>query len=324
MSALLVIAVTGLWSAAPALAWNRTGHEIIAMLAYDQLTPEARAKVDAILKHHPRYREDLLADEAATENGAADDAAMARRAFIAAAAWPDEIRAGDHPMHKFHRPQWHYIDIPYVIGGMKSPAPPVPGYGPGNAVEALDYSLHQLRDAGVDAESRAISLCWVIHLIGDLHQPLHASDLVSPQFPEGDRGGNSFIVLTNPDRRGSQVNLHWLWDSMLGDYQSTLLMGMVVDGIQKRDEWSRAALHEELAKKTVAEWAAESHEVAVRSVYLNGKLKGTSAAVLRKDGAAAIPALPHEYRTASERVAARQAALAGDRLADLLNEMWGE
>lgn len=333
MRAFLVAAILVAWSAAPALAWNRAGHEIIAMLAYDQLAPEAKAKVDAILKHHPRVREDLLGDDApptarpdasTSQQAATTEAAEARDAFIAVAAWPDEIRAGDHPMHKFHRPQWHYIDIPYVLGNAAPGAAADATAGPPNAVEALNQCLTELNDPATEPGARAIALCWVIHLVGDLHQPLHACDLVSPQFPEGDRGGNSFIVLTNPARRGSQVNLHWLWDSMLGDYQSKLLMGMVADGIRRRDEWSRSALQEELAKKSVADWAAESHAVAVQSVYLNGKLKGTSAAVLKKDGSAAIPALPPGYRATGERVAARQAALAGYRLADLLNGMRGK
>jgi hypothetical protein len=321
---------------APALAWNSTGHEAVDLLAYAELTPAARARVDAILKQHPRYAEDLLAEKPSPDRYADDAGRLeaARRAFMAAGAWPDTLRAASHPMHaRFHHPRWHYIDIPFVLDGSATrpttaessttPAVDAPAE-PRNAVEALNHCLSQLKDPATAPAERAIALCWVLHLVGDLHQPLHACELVSPQFPDGDRGGNAFIVLTFPGRRDSRENLHWVWDSMLGDYHSPLLIGYLVAGIRANPDWSRQAMKKELAEKRVAQWAAESQAVAIDSVYLHGQLQGASADALKKDHSLAIPTLPAGYLAHGEEVAARQAALAGHRLADLLNGLWGE
>src|SRR5580658_1347779 len=70
----------------PAFAWNATGHRIVAAIAYDRLTPEARSRVDALIRHHPDYETMFLRD------APSDPAARARSAFIAAAVWADVIK----------------------------------------------------------------------------------------------------------------------------------------------------------------------------------------------------------------------------------------
>ena len=118
-----------LYLASPAAAWDGTGHRIIAAIAYERLTPNTRARVDALIRAHPDY--------AAFTNGApADAAARARAAFIAAAVWADNIK-GDrrfyddtksdaqptptlpgYPDMKRHT-NWHYYDKPYTPDGAR-------------------------------------------------------------------------------------------------------------------------------------------------------------------------------------------------------------
>jgi len=77
-----------------------------------------------------------------------------------------------------------------------------------NVVLALEYNLAVLEDASASAAQRAVALCWVLHLGGDIHQPLHSGALISNTlFPNGDRGGNAI-----PTRNGS---LHSEWDEAL-------------------------------------------------------------------------------------------------------------
>src|SRR5437762_738607 len=72
--------------ATPAFSWNSTGHRIVAAIAYDRLTPTARARVDALIAHHPDYSTIL------TRDAPADPKGRARWAFIIAAEWPDHIK----------------------------------------------------------------------------------------------------------------------------------------------------------------------------------------------------------------------------------------
>ena len=77
-----------------------------------------------------------------------------------------------------------------------------------------------LRSADASDESRSIFLCWLLHLVGDLHQPLHTSTLISKQFPNGDLGGNLFLVSLKEG--GPAVVLHTYWDALLFDKEAAL------------------------------------------------------------------------------------------------------
>src|SRR5271169_5090411 len=99
-------------------AWNATGHEIVARIAWDNLTPEAKAKVTEILRQHPDYARALTKDT--TPAGDARD----KQAFIIAATWPDLIRGANFGKSHitYNHPYWHYVDIPFVVGDVKAPA----------------------------------------------------------------------------------------------------------------------------------------------------------------------------------------------------------
>jgi hypothetical protein len=146
-------------------------------------------------------------------------------------------------------------------------------------------------------------LSYLIHLVGDMHQPLHCVSLFTAAFPNGDRGGNDFYV--KPAQRG--VRLHGIWDDLLGSSPNPRIQWNY--GIEIDAKYPRASLPELITHPSPKEWSLESREVAIETGYLRGALQGST-------NADTAPALPADYTKAAKAVAERQAALAGYRLAD--------
>jgi hypothetical protein len=310
----LATAITVL-AVSPALAWNDRGHMLAAMVAYQQMTPETRARVNEILRHHPQY--DLLKEGEPTPGPDQD-----LWVFLRAATWPDMVRSPSNPLHGTeHHPQWHYIDFPVNEGGKRGPQPVEKWNGqhePANLLQAVEDMKSQLQAKSTKDDRRAIDLCWMEHLVGDIHQPLHAVSLFSSAFPEGDKGGNSFTV-----KRGeTPTNLHSYWDGILGRDVSVGTLKSQIEGWEKNPDLSRAKLLGGKHDTDVAAWAHESRDIAEHQVYLDGKLKGvrhTGHGDYPKD----IPALPSGYEEAAKRLAAKRIMLAGYRMADELNATIG-
>lgn len=318
--------VLGLLVPATAWGWVGTGHKMVAMIVWDELTPAAKAKAIEILKQHPRYEKDLLAGLPP----GSDEASAERHAFVVAATWPDLVKSPSNPMHFVaNHPQWHYIDLPYhPEGGSDDYKPQRPQAGdpsksePRDVVEALAKNVGDLRDAAIPAPDKAIALCWILHLGGDIHQPLHAIQMFSAQFPEGDRGGNALLVLREPPYSNTQMNLHLIWDELPGNYATDQPIGYLAEGLRADPDLSRERLKSLLAIKDFSAWARESHDLAVKYAYLNGTLKAATAAQGGQAGPPAeVPGLPPGYLKQAEHLAFHQVALAGYRTADLLNSL---
>ncbi|MGA2258660.1 MAG: S1/P1 nuclease [Thermoguttaceae bacterium] len=187
--------------ASPSLAWHEVGHMLTVLVAYKQLSPgdkpsEAVKKLVAILKHHPRYREDFANS---MPSGLSEDG-EARWLLCRASVWPDQIRIDreNEPSYppeparqgSYHRGIWHYIDAPLVIVAE--------GTSP-ERVKALEEKARAGQDLSTDVstdekkvrnvlqaiafnrerfvhgkpEEKAVALCWLLHTLGDIHQPLH-------------------------------------------------------------------------------------------------------------------------------------------------------
>jgi hypothetical protein len=298
--------------------WIATGHIVIATLAWQDLTPKTKAAVVELLKQHPLYQQNLLLDLPAGSTPEETD----RYAFTQAATWPDMVRAPENPMHAtFNHPAWHFIDIPFYHGVSPRPEPsPSDQPGPKNIVEALAQCNTEMKDASVAPRQRAVDICWVEHLVGDIHQPLHCAMLVSPEHPQGDKGGNDDEVLRDPPYPNSRENLHFVWDALPGDFHSHLMDRLEAVGLRADPTFSREQLKSLLEVKDFMSWAKESHQLAVDDAYLNGQLQtGLARKGSRSAGGAPIPGLPPGYLDKAEHVAMHQVALAGYRLADLLN-----
>lgn len=296
-------------------AWNNGGHRVTSLIAYDRLTPETKAAVSRLLRAHRRFDADLLKD---VPEGLTPDEQL-EFAFCSAGVWPDMLRAPNHPMARtHHRPVWHYVNQPYYPDNDKDALPPFPIPEPidgaRNILEAIDLNLAKLRDPAVADAEKAIALCWLLHLVEDLHQPMHAVASVSKRFPAGDRGGNS-ILLT---RNGVNTNLHAFWDDALGNYLLPRLVRQAARAITQDPARTKEALAEQSKVLDPRKWAVESLTLAIEAAYDNGKL--AAEAPPDAEGKPGRLALSDEYDAKARDVARKQAALAGYRLAALLNE----
>lgn len=285
----------------PAFAWDGTGHMMVAAIAYDRLTPRARMRADALLRRNPDYR-------SWTRGVAAAD--RARIAFLQASTWADAIKgrsgysdAGVDPdapdatritgyADKHEHRAWHFIDIAFSPDG--TPVPPPPRANVQSVITAASATLRATRRP---AGARSYALTWLLHLVGDIHQPLHAAERVTAREPKGDRGGNEVTVCTTTCGR----KLHAVWDDLLG-------AGVPVGTVTARARALPPAPAAEAAISDPAVWAQESNALARRIVY---------APPVREDGQPSQ--LDTAYLDQAKETARAQVALAGARLAALLN-----
>jgi hypothetical protein len=302
-----------------ASAWNATGHEVVAEIAWNNLKPATRDKVTAILKEHPLYAAQLV------PNGATPDAPdLALRVFMRTATWPDMVRSGRG--REYHHPEWHYVNFPILAEGTDKSTLELPPLGdkledgkpPQNILQALEWCVAQLKSPNAPAAEKAVAIAWLEHLVGDIHQPLHSCALFSPDYPKGDRGGNSFIVKYH----GVVTNLHSFWDERLGGYMAWTLVDAVTQ--KTAEKHPRATLEKELAAAKFTDWSSESFALARDVVYAGGKLKGVTRDASNADKGATTPELPENYDQAANDAARLRVALAGYRLADLLNRLFEE
>jgi hypothetical protein len=172
MKAWLFVAAAAALAPTPALAWGKTGHRVVAAIADTQLSGLARAHVEEILG----LGESL--DEAAN--------------------WPDEMRSAPGTFWQKTATPWHYVTLNGII---YDHAPPE-----GDALEALNHFSQVLKDPSASLADKQLALRFVVHLVGDLHQPLHVGKCC-------DKGGNDVKVTWF----GKPTNLHAVWDSQLVD-----------------------------------------------------------------------------------------------------------
>lgn len=261
----------------PIFAWNSIGHRIIAQIAYDQLTPTAKTQVDALtdVMFHSPY----------------PDARFSR-----ASTWPDQIKT---KTNKYNA--WHYIDLPYVKDKiMPSQLSDV------NVVTEIIRAEKIVSDKSNSPTKRAEYLSFLIHFVGDIHQPMHCVDLFSTEFPNGDRGGNDYPI-NSPIAK----DLHPLWDRGLGllvtdrkTYQFHYYQINAI-AIKWMAEYPRQFFATKLAMQSPMQWALESHQIAVNFAYSLSENAVPSA----------------QYIQQGQAIVREQIVLAGDRLADVLNQI---
>jgi S1/P1 Nuclease len=280
----------------PAFGWDSAGHMSIAALTYRQLSPALQRKVTQALQSHPDYPKWKASFQ---RRDAGMD--LATFVFMRASTWPDEIRRRGNP---YDHPQWHYVDYPLNPPGFAVEPDPAPD---NDALYGIAQSEKGLADRSSSPQIRAVYLSWLIHLVGDLHQPLHCASLVNATYPHGDKGGNDFYV--KPASRG--IKLHAFWDDLLG--RSSRPRSRLNYAIRLETEYPRKALPQLDENKSPKAWSLESRQLAVEKAYLAGELKGSS----RPQDA---PPLPPGYATAAKTVAERQAAVAAYRLADEIRQ----
>jgi hypothetical protein len=186
------------------------------------------------------------------------------------------------------------------------PSGPIEKY---NVVQAIAYCKDTIADKNTGATDKALAYSWLMHLIGDLHQPLHSCALVSVnQFRKGDKGGND-IPLT----RGR--NLHSLWDNLLGRSDSYSNVLKVANELSDREVygevWDSAGKVADVRK-----WTVESHRLAEQTVYSDAILEAIRATPA---GSKVAPITPSdEYLKAAGALARQRVVAGGIRLGRVL------
>jgi hypothetical protein len=305
----------------PAPAWNAVGHRTVAELVWRQMSPAERQAAADLLRQHPHY-EMLLAVDVPARLGTNESV------FLNAAVWPDWVRParpGQPPKPELvtkYNAYPHGIELPFVqpadVGRVSLEKFPVPKP---IIQTALSNSIATLRNRNASPHDRAVSLCWALHLCGDLHQPLHMATLVTPDKPGGHGAGGDLVVL---DRHGKQIDLHALWDQLPGVDFSHKAVAALADQIAAAPELQPARLNEYRAHGTVVSWGQESYQLAGSFAYAENRIQFVDAAEVRSGQApaSAIPVLKEDYLREARQIARRRLALAAWRLAAELNGAW--
>lgn len=310
-------------------AWNAPGHMIVAIVAYDQLSDATKAAANEILRAHPRFEAHftrVIPRDVSREN----DDVKASWAFAHAGTWPDQVRDAKgtvdrEDVNRFNRPYWHYINQPVFLSdaerrslesGLKLYDSRKPSDDPDdpsmNIVQAFKNSLRIVGDQSAPAPSRAVHLCWLIHLTGDSHQPLHAASLyTSNRFPRGDRGGNELEI-------EHDWNLHAFWDEQVCTQESFETLRTLVKNLAANQE--QVTVGQNAAGTVdIEKWIDESNAFAKQFVYTEEVL--TKVASREQHTHLGPLDMSAEYRSNAEALAERRAVEAGYRLARLIEQL---
>ena len=268
--AMLVAAVS--LAPSPALAWGKTGHRVVAAIADTELSGLARAHIEEILGPGESL------DEAAN--------------------WPDEMRSAPGDFWRKTATPWHYVTL---NGTVYDHAPPE-----GDALQALDHFSTVLRDPNASREDKQTALRFVVHLVGDLHQPLHVGKCC-------DKGGNDVKVTWF----GKPTNLHAVWDSQLVDDEQLSFTELAA-------KLERHISNDDIIRwwdSNPRDWIGES--AAIRDTLYPAPAKPTKKGFLRKRKVA-LPDLSYDYVYKFHPVMERRLSQGGVHLAAYLNMLFAE
>lgn len=256
-------------------AWNTLGHKVVATIAYQNLKPAVQKKVDVIVSY---FSNDYLE----------------MKTFLDLSYWPDAIRSQKINTYT----HWHFIDTPFT----KDKSPLVNTIKEQNVVWAIENVRTVVKNFHANPSERVRFLSFLIHFVSDIHQPLHASTCISAKHPSGDKGGNLYYVYVNTRR----VNLHELWDSGLGSFDSDAtphnadVIAKRIMALHPKNEFGNRIFNLE-----PNEWSKESFNHAKDYVYTVPEEQKVDA----------------NYIAVGKQHAEELAALAGYRLAEMLNSL---
>ena len=294
----------------PALGWWCEGHEAVAIIAERHLSPTAAASVMKLLQEHPAQTPRTCKD-ATTD------------LMAIASTWADDVKRSEKTG------SWHYMDIPLGLkkGDPEEYCEPIGpssngGERPGCILSALRSVVNILHSDKESDEEKATALRYLIHLVGDLHQPMHTTS-------NNDQGGNCTPVQFFDDPKIE--NLHSVWDGlvvnkdMAGRNETVPQFAQRLDRdfLSKRTGWVKSA-------PEFDKWAWEGHVVAQKYAYGDldpkppvEKYDPKPQCNVERDRFGALHITAGDtYEKASAPVAEEQIAKAGYRLAEILNEIW--
>ncbi len=296
----------------PAFAWDAVGHKTVTRIAWDNMRPQTRNRVIALLKAAPADSDlrKLMPPESLPPE------IRNREFFMAASNWADVIRDQAFPERqaRYHHPTWHYCD--YFWEQTASGPKDRPDLRPDaeNAMERLQLIRWMLGDDARPDEERAIELAWLLHLAGDVHQPLHCSARVTEIESKGDQGGNLFKLEEKMPDKPFQYNLHSYWDGIVGRVMPKQMNESEIDYIgrvaqQIEAKHSRESLQSGFRPGEFSVWVIEG--------FVTSKTKLYPASLRQLE----IPS--PEYQSSAWQIAEPALAMAGYRLAETLDRLFG-
>jgi hypothetical protein len=218
--------------ATPAMAWWEYGHGTVGRIAYLTVSPHTRHEIDRLL----------------SQGRLLQTPTCSVRTIELAAYWPDCIKTLGERFS--YTSSWHYQNVnicrPFDL---RTPC------ADGNCVSAqIERNVRILADVRIPTRERLMALAFLVHFMGDLHQPMHAGD-------HGDLGGNRLLV--NYGAIGGRTNLHAIWDGYLADRGISQPPGEAAGIMSALSPAERAAM----AQGTITDWSRESWEVSKRYAY---------------------------------------------------------
>jgi S1/P1 Nuclease len=310
----LLFALALLLTQTPAFAWGDTGHMVVAQIAYSRLNPTAAARVAELVK--------LVRANYSFKDKKTGQVKFVNKTYtpVTIANYMDDMR--DDPKSK-KLSSWHFTNVPFFEGIQPHELEAVAV----NIQTQIQASTETLRENAFSQSKQkmlkeATNLAYLFHLIGDLHQPLHCVSRYSPEHPDGtgDQGGNLFFLDPPPDAKAQhKEKLHGYWDA--GGRQFTFVSRPLSSaGFDKIREFAFAAMKTYPAKRPewkvaeVDQWVRESHDLAVEMAYQDAEGNSLTQFVEPDD----------KYKMRAQEVSRRRVAMAGYRLAALLNSIYPE
>jgi len=289
---LLSTCVAGALLPRNARAWGDEGHEVIAIVAQGYLTPRAARTAQALLS--------------------ADHDALTASDFVSRATWADKFRDSDRDTTKVRynaTHDWHFVDLEIDSPDPDAACnghPPIPPGTPASAgpagdcvVDKIDQFTNELHSASTPVGERLLALKYLLHLVGDVHQPLHAAD-------HHDAGGNKVQVLVGHD---TILRLHAYWDTQL------------VEKLGRNPRAVAAALRRQISKSQADQWATGTPADWAEDSFAQAKAVAydfTGEAIVDDHGSS-VPRLDAIYERRALPVVREQLSKAGVRLAAVLN-----
>eukprot|EP01017_Pseudomicrothorax_dubius_P017149 TRINITY_DN19466_c0_g1_i1.p1 TRINITY_DN19466_c0_g1~~TRINITY_DN19466_c0_g1_i1.p1 ORF type:complete len:338 (+),score=83.33 TRINITY_DN19466_c0_g1_i1:39-1052(+) len=279
------------------LCWWETGHLLVAKVAELDLLARGRDDVLSLATEFALYGSNLSPNYSNT--------------FAGSALWADDIK--EQGIHMWDN--WHFIDQPFIEDGTFIKL----DLDPNNVVNMINEAVKVLSPASAQLNKtleKAFLTRFLIHCVGDLHQPLHTVSLYNEDFPNGDEGGNLVNVTLGFESDENITNLHAFWDSGAALFPSIRerpvsneSMEVVADLAEDLiDRFTRDDFADQLSVRNVAQWARDSFALSRDDVY----------PPVLEDG----PTITREYQQKSYEIIVRQVTLAGYRLADLFESIF--
>jgi hypothetical protein len=285
-----IAALSALLYSSCAFAWGVEGHEVVGLIAEHYLQPAVRKQVDEILARDGSglivHRTlDLIADET---------------------IWADKYRDDpSHPAQHAATMNWHFADLELDHADMSTACFGRPALPQGTAavsgpprdciVDKIEQFRTELSNKQTSPEEQLRAVQFLLHLIGDIHQPLHAAD-------DHDRGGSDKTVSVNGEE---PVKLHRVWDTVLVEKLGTdpeVVARQLIAKITPAEVWS-------WQQGTPEQWALESYQLAKQFAYGHLPARQSNGDYQ----------LDTSYVSGGEPIVADQLSKAGVRLAFVLN-----